>query len=312
MAYLVRRVTTAIPMLIVVSLVTFLLMHAAPGGPFDRSRGRHLDPATLSRLERAYGLDRPIWEQYLVYMRNTVRLDFGFSSVYQNRKVTDLLGEHFPFSARLGLQSMLFALVIGLPLGVIAGLRHNSWVDYTALSLTTVGIAVPSFVLSLGLIILFGSTLHVVSVAPTLEEYRTQLKPWILPTVALALPVASLIARHIRSSVIEVLYQDYIRTARGKGVSEPRLVLDHVLRNALLPVWTLSGPLVAGLITGSVIVERLFMLPGIGAFFIEAIGGRDYSMIMGTTLFYAIVVISLNLFIDLTYVFFDPRIRIEG
>ena len=308
MAYLIRRAITTLPLLVVVSLITFLLMHAAPGGPFDQIRGRRLNPIELSQLEKAYGLDKPIWQQYLLYIWGAVRLDFGPSFAYQSQSVGDLLREHFPFSARLGLQAILVATSVGIPLGAIAAFKHNSIIDYAIVTAATVGIAIPSFILSLYLVIFFASTLHMVSIIPTIEDYQTQLKPWILPTLALATPVASILARYTRSAIVEEMHQDYVRTGRAKGLSEGLVFTRHVLRNAILPVWTITGPLAVGLITGSVIVERMFMMPGIGTYFIDAVTGRDYSMIMGTTLFYTVIITIFNLVIDLTYVLIDPRI----
>jgi ABC-type dipeptide/oligopeptide/nickel transport system permease component len=261
-------------------------------------------------MEQAFGLTKPLWQQYLVYMGNAVKLDFGPSFQYRDRNVSDILRERFPFSIRLGLQALLFAVIVGIPLGTIAALRQNSWIDYLALFLATLGVAIPSFVLSLYLIILFASTLHLVPVVPTLDQYQSDLKSWLLPTIALGLPSAALLGRLTRTAMLDVIRQDYIRTARAKGLEGRAIIMRHMIRNAMIPVWTVMGPLTADLITGSFIVERIFGIPGIGRFFVDAISARDYSMIMGTTLVYCSIIVVFNLLTDLTYGLFDPRIKV--
>jgi|SRR5689334_6847241 oligopeptide transport system permease protein len=309
-AYVIRRTLAVIPVLIVVSIITFALMHLTPGGPFDQEEGRRQDPVMQARMENAFGLTKPLWQQYMIYMGNAVKLDFGPSFQYRDRNVSDILRERFPFSIRLGLQALLFAVLVGIPLGTIAALRQNSWIDYLALFLATLGVAIPSFVLSLYLIIVFASTLHLVPVVPTLDQYQSDLKSWLLPTIALGLPSAALLGRLTRTAMLDVIRQDYIRTARAKGLEGRAIIMRHMIRNAMIPVWTVMGPLTADLITGSFIVERIFGIPGIGRFFVEAISARDYSMIMGTTLVYCSIIVVFNLLTDLTYGLFDPRIKV--
>jgi oligopeptide transport system permease protein len=308
-AYIIRRVLALVPVLFVVSLITFLLMHVAPGGPFEGQEGKRQDPYMQKRMEEAFGLHKPLYEQYYIYMSNAVRLDFGPSFQQRGRNVTDILKEHFGYSIKLGLLALAFAICVGLPLGIIAALRQNSWVDYLSLLIATVGIAVPSFVLSLYLLLFFSTTLGWFDVLPT---YDLELKPWILPTIALGLPSAALLARLARSSMVEVIRQDYVRTARAKGLRENVIVLRHIIKNAMIPVWTVLGPLTAGLITGSFVVERIFRIPGIGSFFIDAIGNRDYSMIMATTLIYSFMIVVFNLLTDITYGLFDPRVKVSS
>ncbi|HMA36959.1 MAG TPA: ABC transporter permease [Chloroflexia bacterium] len=310
--YVIRRVLALIPVLIVVSLITFALMHLAPGGPFDQvDETRRRDPAIQQRAEAAFGLNKPWYEQYFTYMSNAVRLNLGPSYSYKDRNVTDLLKEHIRYSAELGVMAVIFAVLFGLPLGVIAALRQNTWVDYLALFLATMGVAIPSFVLSLYLILLFSSTLHWVDVAPDQQAFDTTLKPWILPVLALGLPTSAALARFARSAMLDVIRQDYIRTARAKGLRNQVIVARHMVKNAMIPVWTIIGPLTAGLVTGSFIVEDIFSIPGIGRYFVSAIGARDYSMIMGTTLVYCLLVIIFNLLTDVTYGLFDPRVKVS-
>jgi oligopeptide transport system permease protein len=306
-AYIIRRVFWLVPVLFVVSLLTFLLMHIAPGGPWDRDLGRQLPSQTVKRLERQFHLDKPLHEQYVLYMWGAVRGDLGPSYQQPTRNVTELIAERLPYSARLGLGALALALLVGIPLGIIAGLRQNSWVDYLALFFATIGIAVPSFVLGIYMIIFLSVTLDWFPVAAT---DWTDWKPWVLPTIALSVGPAALIARLTRSSILEVLRQDYVRTARSKGLHQRVVVSRHVLRNAMIPVWTVIGPITAGLVTGSFVIENVFSVPGVGRFFVNAIGARDYSMIMGTTLFYALIVAIANILIDITYGLFDPRIKV--
>jgi len=306
--YIVRRVLWLIPVMFVVSLITFGLMHLAPGGPWDREAGaRQLPAATVRQLNTKFHLDEPVWKQYLLYMADAVQGNLG--PTYQRPSITvnARLGEGLPFSARLGLQALIFSLLLGLPLGIIAALRQNSWVDYLALFFATVGIAVPSFVLGIYLIIFLAVGANLFPVAASdWSDWRA----WVLPTIALGVTPAAYMARLIRSSMLEALRQDYVLTARAKGLAEQVVVITHVLKNAMIPVWTVLGPIAAGLVTGSFIIENVFSVPGIGRFFVNAIGARDYSMIMGTTLFYALLIAVGNLLIDVSYGLFDPRIKV--
>jgi oligopeptide transport system permease protein len=310
-AYVIRRVIIMIPVLIVVSVITFALMHLTPGGPFDQEEGRRQDPVMQARLAASFGMNQPLWQQYFTYIGNVLHGDLGPSFQFRDRNVSDLIRDRLPYSMRLGAQALIFAILVGVPLGIIAALRQNSWVDYLALFLATMGVAVPSFILSLYLILIFAGGLHMVPVAPTIDQYNADIGPWILPTIALGLPSAALMARLTRTSMLEVIRQDYIRTAKAKGLRNSVVIARHMVKNAMIPVWTVLGPLAAALITGSFIVERLFGIPGIGRFFVESIGSRDYSMIMGTTLVYTLFNVMAILIIDLTYGFFDPRIKVN-
>lgn len=300
--YLLWRLAWLIPVLLGISLITFGLMHLVPGGPWDREKA--LAPAVVENLNRRYGLDQPLWKQYLSFLAGALRGDLGVSYLYQDRGVTEILLRGLPISATLGLLALALALVLGLTLGVLAAVHRNSWLDYACVFFATGGASIPNFVLGILLVILFAVTLGWLPSGGwgTLDRA-------ILPALALALFPAAYLARITRSSLLEVLHQDYVRTARAKGLRERRVLLGHVLRNALIPVLTVSGPIAANLITGSFIVETLFSVPGIGRTFVQGVFARDYGLILGITLFYALVVALANFVVDLLYVVVDPRIR---
>jgi len=294
--------------LFAVSIITFGMMHIAPGGPWDRESGnKPLPQRTIDRLNAQFHLDLPWYEQYALYMWGAVRGDLGPSYQKPGENVTSLLMERLPYSARLGVGAVLVAVLVGFPLGVIAAVKRNSWADYTALFFATIGTAVPSFVIGIYLIIIFAVALDLFPVAATNWDDP---KAWVLPIVTLAVAPMAYIARLVRSSLIETLGLDYVRTARAKGLGERTVVLKHALRNAMIPVWTVLGPITAGLVTGSFVIETIYSVPGVGRFFVDSISRRDYSMIMGTTLFYALMIALANLFVDLTYGFWDPRMRV--
>ncbi|MBI2755795.1 MAG: ABC transporter permease [Chloroflexi bacterium] len=299
--YLIRRVLWLVPVLLFVSLITFTLMKLTPGGPWDREK--QLPPQVVAELNRRYNLDKPAWEQYLFYMGNVLQGDLGPSYIYQNRSVTTILQQGLPHTASLGALAALLAVCIGIPLGIVAALRQNSGVDYAALFFATLGASVPSFVLAFILIIVFALNLRLV---PTSGWGKPN--QYILPVVTLALGQAALLTRLTRASVLEVSRQDYMRTARAKGLQEFLVVRRHLLKNALIPVVTILGPILAFLITGSFIVENVFSIPGVGRLFVQGISQRDYSLIMGTTLLYTAVIAVLNLIVDILYGFIDPRI----
>ena len=306
--YLVRRILWGILVLFAVSIITFSLMHIAPGGPWDRdSSNKPLPQRTIERLNAQFHLDLPWYQQYALYMWGAVRGDLGPSYQKPGQNVSDLLRDRLPYSLKLGVGAIILATLVGFPLGVIAAVKRNSWADYTALFFATIGTAVPNFVIGIYLIIIFAVGLHLFPVAATNWDDP---RAWVLPIVTLALVPMAYIARLVRSSLIETLGQDYVRTARAKGLAPNKVVLKHALRNAMIPVWTVLGPITAGLVTGSFIVETLYSVPGIGRFFVDAISRRDYSMIMGTTLVYALTIALANLFIDLTYGIWDPRLKV--
>jgi len=308
--YLIRRLLWLGPVLFLAALVTFLLMHLVPGGPWDTS-DRPLSPELEEQLENKYGLNEPIWRQFLTFSGNAVQGDLGVSFQYQDRPVTSIIREGMEVSAVLGLMALTFALVVGVTLGVVAAVRHNSVIDYASVFLATAAASTPSFVLGILLIMVFAVQLGWLPVFGW-EKSWWLLPNWkqaILPTITLGALPAAYIARITRVAVLEVLEQDYVRTARAKGLQE-RLVLGrHVLKNAMIPVLTVSGPIAASLVTGSFIVETVLAIPGLGKQFIAAVFQRDYGMIMGTTIFYAWVIAMANLLVDVMYVALNPRIR---
>jgi len=302
--YLIRRVLWIIPVLFFITLITFALMHSVPGGPWDREK--RLAPAVVENLNRRYGLDKPVWLQYVDFLGNAVHGDLGVSFSYQDRKVTDVILEGLPVTATLAFSALLVALIIGIPLGVIAAIKQNSWADYLCLFFATIGGAVPNFVMAMLLIIVFSVGLHWL---PT-SGWGTWQK-LLMPAFALGVYHAALLARITRASMIEAIRQDYVRTARAKGMLESLILLRHILKNAMIPVVTILGPVAAGLIAGSFIIESIFAVPGVGKFFIQGIFARDYGLMMGTTLFYAAVIAFANLAVDILYGFIDPRIRYQ-
>ena len=311
--YVVRRLFWMVPVLLFVILITFFLAHIAPGSPWDKE-GRQLSPTTIHQLNVKYGLDQPIWNQFGIYLWNVIHFDFGTSYQHPGQSVNALLAATWPPTLILGAVSFVVIIFFGVSLGVIAALRQNSFIDYAAVSIATIGASVPNFVVGIVLIILLSNTLYKYTNAtfflPT-GGYPQDLLHMIMPVATLSfLPIAFL-ARLTRSSTLDSLRQDYVRTAWAKGLKERLVVTRHVLKNSLIPVVTIAGPLFAALITGSLIVETVFQVPGIGRSYIQAIEARDYPMILGTTVLYAALVALLNLVVDVAYVFIDPRVRLE-
>ncbi|HUE59981.1 MAG TPA: ABC transporter permease [Acidimicrobiales bacterium] len=316
--YIVRRLLWMIPVLFFVILITFVLMHLAPGGPWDRE-GKQLSPSVINNLNIKYGLDKPLWQQFLLYIWGAVHFDFGDSLRSPGQQVSTLLIESWPYTFTLGAVTFILLVPIGIGLGVIAALRQNSWADYTALGMATVFASTPNFVVGILLIIVFAIGMNKLTGGTFYLETGGLPQPWnplqtqlIMPVLTLgALPTAY-IARLTRSSTLEVLRQDFVRTAWAKGLRGRLVVTRHVLKNSLIPVVTALGPTFAFLITGSFIVETLFQIPGIGRSFVTSIAGRDYTMILGTTLLYAFMIAVVNLVVDILYVFLDPRVRLSG
>lgn len=304
--YMIRRLLLLIPTMFFVATIVFFLAHAAPGSPFDAksSADKPLPLATIQRLERLYGVDRPVHEQFLLYLSNVARFDFG-TSFQRNRPVSDIIGQGFPVSAQLGVQALLVALALSLPLGVISALRQNSLVDYGSLLFATIGTTIPSFVIGIFFIYIFGVTFHLVPFVGWSTPSH-----WILPTIILALGPMAFLTRITRASMLEAIRQDYVRTARAKGLREQVVIVTHVMKNALIPVATIVGPATAALITGSIIIEQLFTIPGMGRLFLTSIIARDYPVIMGTYLLYAFLIAVANLSVDLVYGMLDPRIKV--
>ncbi|MCL4509316.1 MAG: ABC transporter permease [Chloroflexi bacterium] len=301
-SYIIRRILWIIPVLLVISLITFILMHVTPGGPFDTEKAH--SAAVTANLTHKYGLDKPLPVQYALYIAHALRGDFGISYIYQDRTVQSIILSGMPTTARLAFLAFVVAVILGVSLGTISALRQNSWADYLSLAFATAGASTPNFVWAMILIVFFSLTLHWL---PT-GGWGTP-KQMILPVLALAFTPAAYVARITRASILEVVRQDYVRTARAKGVGARLIVFRHILRNGLIPVITVLGPIFAGLFSGSFIIESIFSIPGTGRLFVQAISARDYPLIMGTTLFYALIIVLANLVVDLLYAVVDPRIR---
>ena len=299
------RFLWAIPVLWLVATVTFFLMHAAPGGPWDAKSGggRSLDPALAASFERKYGLDEPLWQQYARYLGNAARFDFGSSFSQEGTDVSEIVLRGFPESATIGLLAFAISLGIGLPIGVLAALKQNTLVDYISLLIATIGYTLPSFVVAIFFLLIFAVKLEWV---PVLFDGG---KSYILPALVLGISGSAFLARLMRSSTLEVMRQDHVRTARAKGLRARMVTTRHIVRNGMIPVITVLGPTLAGLITGTIIIERVFGIPGMGYLFIDSITRRDYPVIMGTTIFYAFIVVLGNLLVDIAYIVADPRIR---
>ena len=304
--YVLYRLLWLIPTLLAMAVITFLVMHATPGSPLDpvAEGANPLSPEAQKNLAAAYGLDRPLSQQFGIFIGKALQGDFGQSFVYKTRTVTEIMRETFPISLFLGSMALALAIVGGITLGVLAAVYQNRSWDYVSVSLATLGVAVPNFVLAVFFIILFS---FVIPLFPTGGWGSPS--QWVLPTITLALAPMGIIARFTRSSMIEVIRSDYVRTARAKGLAERPVILRHVLKNALIPVVTLLGPMFAAVGTGSFFVESIFRVPGMGRFFVLSMTGRDYPMIMAVVLIYGAFLALMNLVVDLLYGALDPRIR---
>jgi len=308
LSYIVARLLWLVPTLLAMALVTFLVMHATPGSPLDpvAEGANPLSPEAQKNLAAHYGLDRPLPEQFLIFIGNAVRGDFGNSFVYKTRSVTEILRGAFPVSLFLGTMAFVIATVGGLALGILAAVHQNRGWDYVSVTLATFGVAVPNFVLAVFLIVLFSL---VVPLFPTGGWDSDSVRTWVLPTLTLALAPMGIVARYTRASMLEVIRADYTLTARAKGLAEAPVIFKHALKNALIPVVTLLGPMFAAIGTGSFFVESIFRIPGMGRFFVESMTGRDYPMIMTVILVYGAFLALMNLVVDLLYGILDPRIR---
>ena len=304
--YIIKRLLAGVLTMVVLITVAFFMMHAMPGGPFSPSEEKNVPKQVLERIAASYGLDQPVWKQYLNYWKNLLHGDLGIS--YKTiGTVNEKIAGHFPYSARVGGLAVIFSLLVGIPMGLIAALYRGKVADMATLALATIGISVPVFVLSLLLGYLFSYKLKWL---PTygLDSWAC----YILPVVCLSFNPIAYIARQTRSSMLEALEQDYIRTARAKGVSELMVVAKHALKNALTPIITYLGPLVAGLLTGSFVVESRFAIPGLGYYFVRSISDRDYTMIMGIVIFFGLFVVICNLVSDILLAIVDPRVKLAN
>lgn len=345
--YIIRRILGFAPVLFMIAAVTFFCARTIPGGPFDFVGDKSLPESVVKNLEAKYHLDWPMWKQFVSYMigdelklgsitiydldpevapssNGVLRGDLGPTFRQRGRTVNDVIGETFPLSAQLGLMALILGVVIGIPAGIISALKQNSWLDYSATFVAVLGVSIPSLVLAPVFISFFALRLGWFPVAswgakpPYLENMLTPGFDWgtyflhaTLPVIILGTGVSAVFARLTRASLLQVIREDYIRTARAKGLKEQWVIYRHALKNSLIPVATVIGPIFAAFVTGTLIIERFFGLNGMGKLFVESIGNRDYAMIMGTTLIYSIILVFSNLLVDLTYGFLDPRIRLE-
>ena len=333
--YLIRRILQFIPVIIAVTLFTFVLMRAIPGGPFDFAGERQLPPSIVANIEAKYHLDWPLWKQYVSYMlgddilgeegssRGVIRGDFGPSYFFRGQDVVDMIKVTLPISAQLGFMSVMLALIIGIPAGIIAALNQNTWIDYTSTFGAVMFLSIPNLVLAPILIWVFALILDWFPVAGwgTKPPYLLGFLPSqfnkefflhaVMPVFALGTSSAAGIARLTRASLLQVIGEDYIRTARAKGLRERVVIVIHALKNSLIPVVTILGPLFAALLTGTFVVEQIFGINGMGKHFVTSVGNRDYQVITSVTLIYAIVLVIANLLVDVTYAWLDPRIRYD-
>ena len=304
--YFLQRLAGAIPTLFAIVTITFFLIRAAPGGPFDQEQT--LPPEIMASLENAYGLDQPILVQYGRYLGALLHGDFGPSFKYKDFSVTELIGQGFPVTLQIGTLAMALALMLGIPLGVFAALHHNTAADYATMSLAVVGVAIPSFVVLPFLGLLFGIHLRWLPVA---GWEPGSIRHLVLPVAALALPPLAVIARLTRANMLEVLRSHFVRTAFAKGLPLHTVILRHALRPSLLPVASYLAPAVASIMTGSLVVESIAGLPGIGRYLVQGALNRDYTLVMGMVIIYSALLIGMGLLVDLLYAWLDPRVRLE-
>jgi len=301
--FILMRLAGLVVVLLIISVITFILMHEVPGGPWKVGQ-RPFTEEQIAALEARYGLDKPLYQQYLTWLSGVVRLDFGTSFQHPDESVIDLIARTWPVTLHLGLMALLLAFTVGVPLGIIAALKQNTWIDYLATLFSIVGFVTPHFVWGIFFILIFALTLKLVPTGGWDEP-----KQWVLPVVAYALAPIAVIARYTRSSVIEAVRGDHVRTARAKGLSERVIVWRHVMKLALIPMLTVMGPLIPDLITGSIFIEAIFRIPGLGKFWVTSTFERDYPMIIALTVLWAVLIAITYLITDILYVAADPRVK---
>ena len=302
--YIFKRLITGIITIWAVITITFFLVRLMPGGPFN---GDKMTPEIRANLEMKYGLDKGLGEQYVTYLKNLTKGDLGESMKFRGRQVSDTIKTTFPKSAKIGGLAVLLATLLGITLGIVSSLNSGKWPDRLCMFLATLGITIPSFVMSALLIYVFASKLHLL---PT-TGYG-DIKQLVMPVIALSASSTAFITRLTRSKLIEVLKSDYIRTAKAKGLSKKTVILKHGLRNSLIPVVTYLGPLIAGVLTGSFVVESVFAIPGLGGEFVSTVTNRDYSALLGVLVFYSTLIVVCNILVDIMYVIIDPRIKLDN
>jgi ABC-type dipeptide/oligopeptide/nickel transport system permease component len=311
LAYLAGRLVGIVVVFVIVSVLAFVLMHSVPGGPFDEEKAP-LPPAAKENILRKYGLDKPLYEQYLLYMANAIRGDFGISFQSPTESVTQLIARTWPVSLQLGAMAIMLAFSVGITAGVIAATHQNSWVDYIVTFVSTLGITVPNFVIAVWLLLIFAVGLGWLPTGGWPSGGEIDWRTMIMPVITLALGPMAIVARFTRMSLVDVMHAEYVRTARAKGLREPAVILGHAMKNALIPMITALGPQIPNLITGTIFVEVIFRVPGLGKFFVTSIALRDYPMIMATMLLVAMLWSFTYLASDLLYMAVDPRVRLFG
>ncbi|NFG26169.1 ABC transporter permease [Clostridium botulinum] len=301
--YIGKRLLASILTIWVVITLTFFLMRLMPGGPFDSEK---LTPEIKANMEAKYGMDKPLSEQYAMYMKNLLKGDLGESMVFKGRRVSETISYSFPASAKIGLVSVASSVLVGVGLGIVAALKKGKWADSLIMLLVTLGITIPSFVI--GAVLIYFLTVEFRLLPAT---GFSSWKHYIMPVIALSLGSMAFITRLTRNKLLDVLKSDYIRTAKAKGLSRRKVILKHALRNSLIPIVTYVGPLIASILTGSFVVEKIFAIPGLGNEFVQSVTNRDYSMLLGVTVFYCTLLIMFNFIVDIMYVVIDPRIKLE-
>lgn len=306
LGYLLKRVTAGVATLFFLVTITFFLMRAIPGGPFSAPEDRNITPEMILRTEEKYGLNDPLYVQYFRYLKDLLQGDLGFSFIQPDYSVNEIIERGFPATAKIGLIAAAFSLVVGVTFGMIAAIKRGLWQDRIVMILATLGISIPAFVLAVLLMYLFCGILKI------LPNYGlTSWKHYILPVVGLSFSSIASITRLTRSSMLEVLRQDYIRTAKAKGVKYKNILLRHAFKNAVLPVVTYMGPMVAALLTGGFVVERMYSIPGVGREYVNSVGNRDYAVLLGMTIYFGALIIISNILVDILYAAIDPRIRLN-
>ncbi|HWA10119.1 MAG TPA: ABC transporter permease subunit [Opitutaceae bacterium] len=303
--FIARRLLETIPVLFIILTATFFMIRFVPGGPFTAEKA--VTPEVMRNLERAYDLDKPLWQQYVRYLRSVVlHGDLGPSFKYPNRTVNEIIADKLPVSIELGSEALVVALVLGLTLGVLAAVKRNTWLDYACSSIAMIGICLPTFVLGPLLVLLFAIHFGWFNASGWYEPIDR-----VLPCLTLGCVYAAYVARLTRGGMLEVLSQDYVRTARAKGASEIRVIFKHALRGGLLPVVSFLGPAIAGILTGSFVIETIFQIPGLGREFVNSAFNRDYTLVLGTVILYATLIIGLNLVVDVVQVWLNPKLKFE-
>jgi len=304
--YIIRRILFFIPVLFVIALITFVTIRTIPGGPFDFVGDKSLPPTVVANLEAKYHLDDPLWKQFVDYLWGIVRLDFGPSYRQRGRMVNDIIGGSLTTSAQLGAVALFLSVIIGLPTGVLAALKQNSVVDYGCTFIAVAGRSIPNIVMGPLLMWIFALQLGLFPVSGWGKPIQV-----VLPAVTLGTAFSAQIARLTRASLLQVVGEDYIRTARAKGLTERAVIIGHALKNSLIPVVTIMGPIFAAVLTGTFVVEQIFAIPGMGKHFVQSVNNRDYPIVMATTLVFAVAIAAANLMVDISYAFLDPRIRYD-